>query len=493
MSLYETTLQNSLSSPKAELPAKLRYSKIRPLGFGGRTATISVMPAAGRSFRPSQQIEFQISSANGWLDVKSTYLQFTIRVAYQAAADAAARAKSEMFLDCSAFSAFSQLQINSGAGDLLENIDNWNYLVNLAAHVQISSSERDQAAMSLQGWNQPRFVRAGLGAGNVDLTFAIPFYMSGLIGPSASHDFPLCLSPISVFLTVADKFMLGSATAADLCPGMAGVTIENPRIFAAVTQFDDIAIPKMLQALVLENQTPLFLSTTSYRAVPQATLTAAGQQTLQITDKLKSVRALIGTCVSRDTAINESCFSSVNPGISGVQLLSNASYWPHQPTQNDVELLSETLKAFGEFGSLLHKSGTSLARWKANSVRGYVRDPAIANANAAAVGVAAGAPLPIAVQPYYVRSDEDGVILQTSTDGEDRVQKPNGFCFGIDLEATSHADGLICGLNTILSQPTTLYYTAGAAPAGGDARVMCWLNYDTLISFSPDGRTVRMM
>jgi hypothetical protein len=480
MSLFQAAVSGSpaasFDTPRANLPDMTRYSMTRPMGFAGRQTTQAILSKSARVFEPGQPIQFDIAATNGFLDPRSTFLKFTVKVTYPSvngvdAASAKNKARvQQMWLDTSAHSCIEQLRIISQAGDELELIDGYGRLVNALSSVQVSKDERKLASLQIQGYDSPIFERdhtvvvANTVAQKVVAkTFCIPLYGSGILGPNAHKFWPLCLSPLILEMRLSNDFMIGISDAQAVAVGgvgntgarMSWVTVEQPTLYASVAQYDDIQIPNTLKSLVLQQNTPLFMTTTSWRKVPAQEFSNAGPYSVPINDKLRSVRSIFGTASKKNPGLEKRTYESINAKLTNFQLLVGAAYMPNQPMRDDQEVIVETLRSLNEYPSLLHSAGCDLASWKRED-----------SSTGAAVGV-----------------DADAVSILS--------EDVNGFTVGLDLEAVHGSNGLINGQNFIENQPVTFSFESGTTVPNG-AYMHLYLNYDLIISFSIDGRTVRI-
>ena len=441
---------------------------LKPSAPRSRAYRVSVAPNNKQIFGSTDTIYIDIptSRPNTWYDPSQSYLKFSV----QCSATAACAVIDGIYVDNTAYSFFSRLDVYNGS-NLLETISQYGALCNTILDATLTESDKaglscmigsnplttcinpNAAAYAAGTATQTKTVqtpgdRSGLMLSAVvntaALSTAIPFtfclpLMSGVVGVNASKMIPVgnLRAPISLQIYTA-------ANDDAVMYGLAGVgcvwQIVNVEFIATYVEILDDAFGQHF-----DNSIPQYISTKSWRessfTIPAGT---SGEITSLLSFRMASITNILGRFRNKATTVqgvtNTAGYrlsSSINPSMAYYYFKVGSQIYPNKPVYlynsnlvgNGSEAFAELLKSFHSLDTLHGNSAISFPQYNT-------------------IAVAAGS----WAVPYAPSLKSIG-SLDTSN---------NAFCVGQEFESFCHkSDTILSGLSTL---NTNLFFTFGVIP-----------------------------
>ena len=438
---------------------------LKPSAPRSRAYRVSIAPNNKQVFGPTDCIYIDIptSRPNTWYDPAQSYLKFSV----QCSATAACNAIDGIYVDNTAYSFFSRLDIYNGS-NLLETIGQYGALCNTILDATLTES--DKAGLSCMIGSNPLTTiynpaNAALGAyGTVNAcqsmgdrsglmlkavavangigtaipqTFCLPM-MSGIIGVNASKMIPVgsLRAPISLQIYTA-------ANDDAIFYGLVGVgalwQIVNVEFVATYVEVLDDNFGQHFDPSI-----PQYISTKSWResafTIPANT---AGENTALLAFRMASITNILGrfrNCTSNVQGVTATAAyrtsSSVNPSMSYYYFKVGSQIYPNKPvycfntglTGNGAEAFAELMKSFHSLDTVHGNSALTYSQY---------------NVSTNAIGNWTG--------PFIPSLKAQGAYDTAN----------NAFCIGQEFESFCHkSDTILSGLSTL---NTNLFFTYGVA------------------------------
>jgi len=298
-------MQSSEDMSNVAKPASMRY------GFTAIDAVPSSLTTRrfdsnnGSVFTPSGASEIRIPvSADGFLDVKKHYLEFSIK-------NTTATANNTLTLDGDAACIIDELRIES-EGVEIERISRYNLLsVQKMANDSTKNDIMKRSAQTGGGVATSPAVAAGAAtAARVDSPFTsagrsidkdasskfvLPLNLSGFLNNRFGKALPMGMNEFTIIIR------LQSAAVAYKSVGAApDYSVSTPVLFCPTYKIEDMAILQQYQSLMMQRGVN-FLGNTYKTYINAIPVGASSQRAYQINDRSTSVLAFIN--VIRETAV----------------------------------------------------------------------------------------------------------------------------------------------------------------------------------------------
>ena len=439
---------------------------LKPSAPRSRAYRVSIAPNNKQVFGPTDCIYIDIptSRPNTWYDPAQSFLKFSV----QTCATAACNATDGVYVDNTAYSYFSRLDIYNGS-NLLETIGQYGALCNTILDATLTES--DKAGLSCMIGSNPLItiinptnaalgaygasnacqsmgdrsglmlnaaaIAGGLGAA-LPQTFCLPL-MSGIVGVNASKMIPVgsLRAPISLQIYTA-------ANDDAIFYGLLGVgatwQIINVEFVATYVEILDDNFAQHFDPTI-----PQYISTKSWRessfSVPAGT---AGENTSLLSFRMASITNILGRFRNQATAVQGvtasaayRLSSSINPSMAYYYFKVGSQIYPNKPvylfntglTGNGGEAFAELLKSFHSLDTVHGNSAITYPQY---------------NVSAVAIGGNWTTP--------FIPSLKARGAYDTAN---------NGFCIGQEFESFCHkSDTILSGLSTL---NTNLFFTYGVA------------------------------
>ena len=476
------------ASQGRQLPAKVRFSDMTPLGVIARPKKVRVVPSTGGEYNASKNtIDIILSSSTAFLDPQLSYLKFSVRN----------NTAATMYIDGSASSFIRRLRVVAqSSGVDLENLYEYQYLHSMLSDLKLSPEKRTSFHGICEGYGSVGSVNGlfsnfdfaaadalinrgtgivtgqfavnvlpqaagsgetGIAAGQAH-TFSVPL-LSGIVGSLNPKYLPLFLTgDLLLQLEIGDgPVYMGADTPRNF-------SITDVEYHAQMVEFAG-PINDTLKRLAISSG--IFIHTNRFNFYPISLGSREGSTTAQINERLRSVKSLILGMRSNNVPDNtyRRVSGRVSRNLTSIQLKAGDFYYPALPIRGNAgnpalcaEFMAETMKGLGVFSSVNHAGIVNATNYCLNNTAaGYtLTGAATANANANAVS----------------------------------AKSIGRFVMAFDMDAFSR-QAIESGLNLVSNSPLQILFEGIQLGGGTDnaTYVDGYLLHDAIISINRNGTT----
>ena len=497
------------------IPKPMRFWETTPISFRGYPINqVEFAPINGTQYSQGQLIKIAISSSNGFLNTKESYLRLNIKGTLAANSGAAGTVRI-----ASGHACIKRLRVYTNAGNVeLERIDDYNYLTSMLLDAYSNDAATKSSLFMREGYgqitsgitaenntvgfsNQTQFRTDAAGAGIISgydlrtnalpvanastamstVSFSLMLHASGILGPIRKYlPLPLINQGITLELLLAPPGEVFYNNRSAVARVVGSYLVTDIAYVATLVTPDEMFLNTMKQIVMNRG---LSLKMSSFRFYQQSLSTYGSQTTVKLVDTLKSVKGYLGGFYEETSGNGNDCpYERSYMGLQEYYIRYNNMAIPQTPIVTgqgaDVANLNNyfTYVAAGEFQS----------RGIQNALANVLN---VLNRLGDTYGGSSRLNLARYAKPRatYLDNNSDGVTaIETSLQGE------GSFLFGQCLEQYG-SDNTISGLDLSRNNINELQLVLKIPSQSGNINqvtLRVYLYYDMDLKIQRDGSVI---